>query len=281
VGKLPLIGLLASSEPYEDLSSIRALGLDHVAVQIDTDNHHWRDDLAQQMDVADAIGAPVQLYLRGPMPDHLPEELNPIEVVLNDVGEAEWSADRVDQVRERFPGIPVIAASRENFTELNRDPVPLTGLSGHGFGVNPQVHAFDNRSIVEATESLATLVRDTRRLGLDWVSVGPLTFEPRQWSSRTPDVRLTSPFYAAWILASLRNLAAGGANRVTLGFTHGERGLTQNLDAMALLQTVLAPNGEIATILPTSTPLERQSLQVGDQEITADFLAETVTYATR
>ena len=271
VAQLPLIGLLASTEPFEDLTEIRAIGLDHIGVVVDQQNRQWRDDLAQQLDVAEAVQAPIQLYLRGSLPEALPEELAPVEIVLADVGEIEWSTDRVEQVRNRFPGIPIVAASWENFTELNRNPVPLSGLTGLGFGVNPQVHAFDDHSIVEATETLASLVRDARQFGVDWISVGPLTFEPRHWDSRPVDPRLATPFSTAWILACLLNLAIGHANRVTIGFTHGKRGLSENQSSIELLKTLLAHGPKSITIPPAADPLNFQSIHLEDRELSADF----------
>jgi hypothetical protein len=275
---LPKIGLLASDAPFNSLAGVRDLGLDHIGVTVDAGNPDWRESLAQQLDVADAVGAPVQLYVRGPLPDKLPEELRPIEVVLADVGEGPWSEERVANVARRFPGIPIVASSADNFTELNRSCPPADGLAGFGFGVNPQVHAFDDLSIVEATETLAILVRDARQLGLPWVSVGPLTLEPRLWGQRPPDPRLATPFHAVWLLASLRNLVAGGADRVTLGFTHGPRGIASNPEILQLLTYLLSRKWHAATAVPAPEPLVRQSLRLGNQIVTADFEQGTVIY---
>jgi D-apionolactonase len=268
---LPKIGVMASTEPFEDLSAIQSIGFHHVGVLIDSDNHDWRDDLAQQLDVADAIGAPVQLFIRGELPTHLPAELAPIEVVLGDVGTRPWSMERVQEVANRFPGIPIVAASPDNFTELNRDHVASTGLTGYGFGVNPQVHAFDDRSIFEATETLSTLTENCRGLGLPWVSIGPITFEPRHWSTRTPDPRLSTPFHTAWWLRCILHFSIAGADRVTIGFSHGPRGATANADLLNLLSSIMTERRAQSEIRLGRLPLEPQSLSIGNQKWTVIF----------
>lgn len=110
------------------------------------------------------------------------------------------------------------------FTEFNRARPPLGDAGFAGFSLNPQVHAFDDRSIVETLDGQSAVAQNAARLsGGRGVAVGPITLRPRFNPNGGPadphDPRQDTPFAAAWTLAGVRRLAAGGAESLTYSDT--------------------------------------------------------------
>jgi len=110
------------------------------------------------------------------------------------------------------------------------------------YSLNPQVHAFDNLSLVENLAAQAETVRSARGLAGDLpLIISPVTLRPRRNAHAPPGVTLDSPaelpfavdprqmslFGAAWTLGSLKYLAESGAHSVTYYETTGWRGVME------------------------------------------------------
>ncbi len=98
------------------------------------------------------------------------------------------------------------------FVDLNRDRPAMSDFDGVAFGATPQVHAFDERSIMENVHGLRDVVLTAREIaGGKAVAVGPLVFKNRrqEW-----DDRLEMNLGEAWLLASLAILSEAGADAV-------------------------------------------------------------------
>jgi hypothetical protein len=139
------------------------------------------------------------------------------------------------------PGVPLAAGTNAYFTELNRGPRPVFA-DQVVYSVNPQIHAFDNGSLVETLRMQGLAVENARRLsGGKPIVVSPVTLKPRFNAVATGavpppppgelpdqvDVRQMSLFGAAWTLGSIANLAASGAVSVTYYETTGWRGVVE------------------------------------------------------
>ena len=86
--------------------------------------------------------------------------------------------------RARAAGLPaaVGGGSRTDFAQLNMQPalIPFAELDFVTYAINPQVHAFDDLSIVETLGVQAATVESARALAGDRpVVVGPITLRPR------------------------------------------------------------------------------------------------------
>ncbi|MGH9188310.1 MAG: hypothetical protein ACRD0U_21285 [Acidimicrobiales bacterium] len=148
--------------------------------------------------------------------------------------------------------------STANFADLNRAVLPLPLLDVVTYAVNPQVHAFDERSIVETLQAQAATVDSARRLagGLP-LTVGPVTLRPRFnpvatgiQPAPTPgelpptvDPRQAAPFIAAWTIGSVAALAS--ADSVTYLETAGWRGLFARRDPTLAHPRFLAAPGSV------------------------------------
>ncbi len=137
-------------------------------------------------------------------------------------------------LRPRLPaGVPLAAGSAIGFCELNRRWPPLEGVDGIFWAVNPQVHAFDDQSVLETPEVQGEQARSAHALapGRE-LHVGPVTFLQNRVLGRrdlapgeAADARQASLLGAAWTAASCKYLAESGASSVTYFECAGWRGL--------------------------------------------------------
>jgi len=144
--------------------------------------------------------------------------------------ESSTSREWLTRARAALKGAPVGGGTNVFFTELNRTRPDPAWLDVACYSINPQVHAFDNRSLVENLEPQgATLVSARAFLGSAKVAVTPVTLAQRfnQFSGKPnpPDPREGTPFAAAWFSGSVKYLAEAGADSVTYGMTKGAEAL--------------------------------------------------------
>ncbi len=138
--------------------------------------------------------------------------------------------------------------SRAYFTDLNRaTDLPLEGMDVVGYTLNPQVHAFDNASLVETLAGQAATVTSARAIiGDRHLAVGPVTLRPRfnpdaAASEPEPDQTALPPsvdprqlslFAAGWTLGSIHRLVEAGADSLTYYETVGWRGVMERDGAL-------------------------------------------------
>jgi hypothetical protein len=140
------------------------------------------------------------------------------------------------------PGIAIGGGSNAYFTELNRDRPDLNAADIVCYSLNPQVHAFDNTSLVENALAIAATVESARHIYPDKpIAVTPITLKPRFNPDATGasggerpdclptnvDPRQMSLFGAGWTLAAVGALAQSGASSATLYETLGWRGVME------------------------------------------------------
>jgi hypothetical protein len=123
------------------------------------------------------------------------------------------------------------------------------------YDLNPQVHQFDNASMVEALNGQAWTIRTVREfLGEVPLAVGPVTL------GRAPDERQASLFCAAWTVGSLRRMCEGRAWSATYYGTTGPGGLMASGDGPVypvyhVFADVAEFAGGVALALGVSHPL--------------------------
>jgi hypothetical protein len=174
------------------------------------------------------------------------------------------------------PGAPIGGGTNAYFTELNRERPDPSWLDVACYSINPQVHAFDDRSLVENLEPQGDTVRSARRfLGARPIAVTPVTLAPRfnaslrEYKPNPPDSRQPSLFAAAWAAASVKYLAEAGAASVTMFEATGGGGLMDVRASPAAYPVwhvlarlaQLAPNA-IVRPLTSSDPLRVAALWV-------------------
>jgi hypothetical protein len=138
------------------------------------------------------------------------------------------------------PKAKIGAGANAYFTELNRGRPPVSVLDFVSYSINPQVHAFDNASMVETLAGQAYTVESAKAFaGNAPVVISPVTlrarFNPSATSAESapPPGELPSPvdprqmslFGAGWTLGSIKHLAASGIESVTYYEATGWRGV--------------------------------------------------------
>ncbi|HEX6933598.1 MAG TPA: hypothetical protein VF162_15740, partial [Streptosporangiaceae bacterium] len=164
-------------------------------------------------------------------------------------GEESSSARTVEAVRDALEaaglgGVPVISGTNIYFNELNRHRIPPGPADGLAWSVNPQIHAFDDFSLMENLQAQPDTVATARFFAPGTrCYVTPVTLRPRfnavavtdqefpvgglPWQV---DVRQPSLFGAAWTLGSLAALAGAGADGLTYYDTQGPAGVVEGQD---------------------------------------------------
>jgi hypothetical protein len=152
--------------------------------------------------------------------------------------ESSTSRDWLTRAKSILKGAPVGGGTNVFFTELNRTRPDPAWLDVACYSINPQVHAFDNRSLVENLEPQgATVVSARAFLGTAKIAVTPVTLAQRfnQFSGKPnpPDPREGSAFAAAWFSSSVKYLAEAGADSVTYGMARGADALAPILEFLS------------------------------------------------
>jgi hypothetical protein len=263
----PTIGLGQASDdaPVSETEAghLKLLRPAHLRVDLLLRDPGFPDRLERADETAGAIGTRLELALH--VTDRAEAELRKLAWRLADLHaevarllvfhESEAStAARWVRLAQRIlgavvPEAPVGLGTDASFTELNRErPDPDVG-DCVTYSVNPQVHAFDEASIVETLEGQAMTARTARGFsGERSVVVSPVTlrmrFNPNATGPEPPppegklppqvDPRQMSLFTAAWTVGSIGALAEGGASSVTYYETTGWRGVMERHEGSPL-----------------------------------------------
>ncbi len=333
LGPLPRLGLGVASHGQQltatEIARLRALRLDHLRVDLRLAQADWRDRLAQATAAANALDTALEVALT--LTDNAEAELAALVSALPDLAppvarwlvfherEAVMSARWTTLARRILgPASPAALGGGTDayFTQLNRDRPDLAPLDLVSFSINPQVHAFDNASLIETLTMQAAVVESARQFTGDTpLAISPLTLRPRFNPDATAppvaldpaqlppevDPRQMSLFAAAWTVGSLAALAPTGIASATYYETTGPRGVLATADAApwppfdALpgaafpVYHVLAAVGVLreGTVLPvtTSDPLRAAALAIRHDDrihiLLANLLPEPRTIALR
>lgn len=257
--KLPRLGLgIASHDAglsQVDQKQLAGLHLDHLRADVHLNTPAARTQLSRAAEECRALGCGLELALfltddAGPALDAL-ASLFPLSVAVSRIlvfheSEQVTAVRWVRQVRDRLgallPDVPIGGGTNLYFAELNRSRPDAAGFDAVAYSVNPQVHASDERSLVENLEAQRDTVNTARLFcGAVPVVVSPVTLKPRfnpdavgpEPAARpgelppAVDPRQMSLFAAAWTLGSVKQLAEAGADSVTYYETTGWRGIKE------------------------------------------------------
>lgn len=296
---LPRLGLGMASHGQAlsatEVARLRALNLDHLRVDLKFAEPDYAVVLQQATAEAHALGVTLHVALH--LTDAATAELATFAQLLQTVKppvsawlvfherEKTTSDPWVQLVRQALaaydPVAKIGAGTNVYFTELNRSRPPVQVLDVVAYSLNPQVHAFDNNSLVETLAAQAATVNSARQFCGDLpLLISPVTLQPRFNPNATGpepmlgpgelppqvDPRQMALLGAGWTLGSIKYLAEGGAASVTYYETTGWRGVMETADGASVpekfrsipgavfpLYHVLADVGEFSggEVLPT------------------------------
>jgi hypothetical protein len=156
---------------------------------------------------------------------------------------SKWMQLVREHLASSLPGVQFVGGTNGNFAELNRQPPDMSVMDGVSYTINPQVHASDERSMVEALEAQGATVLTARSYcGSLPISISSVTLKPPFNQAATEEIapedpdelptsvdpRQMSLFTAAWTVGSIYSLAVGGADSVTYYETLGWKGLIES-----------------------------------------------------
>lgn len=137
----------------------------------------------------------------------------------------------------------IIGGTDLYFTELNRNQSAVDFVDRVNFSINPQVHSFDDRTLIQNTATQKTIAKNAHRIANGKkVSIGPITLRPRynpnatepdKDVSNTPlpssvDARQRTWFAEGWAAMSIRSLTESASiSAVTYFETLGWRGIRE------------------------------------------------------
>ena len=283
---LPVIGFGAGKNESigaEDLERLRALAPGYVHTELDLGADDWRESLDRAAERALALGVALNLSVVArrsedggwgelattvkALPVALVFVFPPVhEAVTFPRDDLATHPETVDTAKAAFRDTGSTAriggGARAYFTELNRavDFLPVRKLDAVMFTLNPQVHAFDNLSIVETLTMQSEVVRSARAIvGSRPLIVGPITLRPR-WnpnatSAPAPpgpdelppsvDPRQMSLFAAAWTVGSLQRMASAGVDAATYFDLAGWRGLLEGHERLTRRELFPSDPGQL------------------------------------
>lgn len=248
------LGLADGTMPQAVVDGLRALDLAHVRIDLDPSHNDLGKELDRAWQTAKSINAQLEIALHlGESPDvDLQAMANAVKTVKP--GVVRWLifgrtakttppgfAARARAILQPLtPDADIGGGTNAYFTELNRFHPNVEELDVIAYSINPQVHAFDNLSIIESLEAQPMTVTSARQFAEGHpLVISPITLRPRfnpnaTGPEREPepdelpadvDPRQSSQFAAAWTLGSIAHLSYADVSALTFYQTHGLRGI--------------------------------------------------------
>jgi D-apionolactonase len=272
------LGLASHCESLTDgeFAQLRSLPLAHLRVDLKLGSADWPSVWERAVREAGRLGIGLELALLWPREGEadasefqrrLRSSSVPIARVLAlREGEAATTPQTLALARQVVAdwNVPVGGGSDANFCELNREQAlgrfPATEADFLFWSINPQVHAFDDRSVMQTLEAQSDTVKSARAFSgtkplvispvtlkqrFNPVATGPEPAPPPGELPRPVDPRQRTPFGAAWTLGSFAALAASGAQSVTFYETTGWRGVMETATGSPLPQKFPSQPGEV------------------------------------
>ena len=246
---LPKIGLQVSSE-VDTLSKIQiqrlqALKLNHLHVKLVLSDENFAAKLRKATRQANALKLNLHTTLQ--LGENPADELTqlaqtlkkikpPITVCL--INEADKELFRIAHKHLKpLLGDALLGTSQDtNYVELNRARPTDELVQVVSYGINPQIHAIDNASIIETLPIQGVSVQSAKQfIGNRKLVVGPITFRPQPINQQPAsgelpanvDTRQPSLFVAGWTLGSIQSLAEANTKLATYYESVGWKGILE------------------------------------------------------
>lgn len=242
-----------------EVDQLKPLGLSHLRADVFLSSHAWQNELSAALHDASQLSVPLELALffgtdvpaEGQQFIHFVQSRNvPLYSVLLFQADTFITTDAllnqvVPEFRANLPGVLLGGGTDGNFVELNRHRFDFGLVDFLTYSINPQVHAFDDQTLLENVAAQADTVCSARALsGGKPIHISPVTLRPRYnpdalsggvRDAPPADPRLLTDFGAEWTRRSLQTLLQAGAASVTYYETHGPRGLVNGAEVYPVL----------------------------------------------
>lgn len=264
-GPMPAIGFAAADEPAlltsREIALLLRIPFAHYRAELDLETG-WKNTLAIHSANAKALGTALELVLF--FTDNYVEEVS--DFITTIAGEASIISSILPLhkaykttplflqehfypvLKKSFPAIMAGYGTDAYFTELNRQRPEHGGYDFVSFSLNPQVHGFDEKTLLENIETIPDMIRTIRSFTDKPVYFSPVTFRKRKNHDGAAgtrhnlvnnfDERQHTWFGAGWFLLCLFQLR--DMHQVTFFKTTGDSGMIGTANESTPLYQVLA-----------------------------------------
>jgi hypothetical protein len=232
---LPDLGLNITKNFSEvDHNEFSQLGINHLRLNLDLDDFSELD-FSRAVGLSKQLNLKLDLALKAATVGDLTEFIESSHELISEVRNLLIFSKSHKVTPEEF-----IAAAREllgakqsisggtdlYFTEINRGTPVVPGIDQINFSLNPQVHSFDDRTLIQNLATQEVIAINAARIAGDKaISVGPITLRPRFNPNATQpdrdvsndslpasvDARQMTWFAEAWTAISIKYLTQSGA----------------------------------------------------------------------
>lgn len=275
--KIPEIGVCSTSRVEKltknEAEILKQFSFSHLRAEIHLFKSAWKIELEKCIAESNLLELPLFLVIY--FSDNFIAELENLKKSVNSfqvnvkyilmVGKNHLPDDDLfekvyPEIKAIFPAAKIGAGVNAYFAELNRNRPQSAKAEFISFAVCPQIHAFDDFTLVENLEAQKYVVKSAKHLFPDkQIFVSPLTLkqrfnvvatsdEPEVETVELPpqvDVRQNSVFAAQWLLGSLKFMTQLGIDLVTYFETVGWRGFIQGDFDAWVPEKFLARKGDI------------------------------------
>lgn len=239
--ELPGLGVCLSADDLSrqdaQLLELAALELDHMRVDVEATSSDAVATVSRASAVTAALGTalhvavtcsdPAELAVFADLPDSVVERVRTLYVFSSKdkVTSDSWANAARIALGEGWSEVLLGGGTDLYFTELNREPPDPLAFDALNFSLNPQVHAFDDRTLIQNAMTQQVVAADAPRItDPARISVSPISLRPRFNPNATDpasdvsntdlpndvDARQQTYFGANWTAMSIKYLAAPG-----------------------------------------------------------------------
>ena len=250
---LPDIGLNIAEEYSEsDHDEFNEIGIGHLRLNLDLDKKS-KVNFSGAVKLSKKLGLKLDLALKATSINQITEFLHSNEELTTVVrnllifskAHKVTPAEFVATAREFLGPEKIISAGTDlYFTEINRGSAVVPGVDQVNFSLNPQVHSFDDRTLIQNLATQEVIALNAARIaGSKRISVGPITLRPRFNPNATQpdkdvsntalpasvDNRQRTWFNEAWTAISIKYLThSNSVNSATYFESVGWRGIRES-----------------------------------------------------
>ncbi|PKK35170.1 hypothetical protein BWI96_18340 [Siphonobacter sp. SORGH_AS_0500] len=211
----------------KEIELLRKLSPSHIRLELDLTEKHWQETFFAAFREIEKLNIPILLAVLidlNAVPDlnvFKSKSLIKEVVLLNENGLTtnELLEQALPLLESRWPTLRMGGGTTNFFVEFNRNPFEYARVDFVSYSICPQVHCFDEVSIVENLAGQAETVRSAIQLSEKPVQISPVRFADQT------DERLQTPFAASWTIGSYKYLAEAGAEAITYYDLFGPDGI--------------------------------------------------------
>ncbi len=245
------VGQRANGQPMDSTEAVllKKLNLSHLRADVFFYLPDWQTRLTNAISDAQQVNIPLELAVffgENPVDELqdlyqflLPQSITVRHLLIFNAATLTTSDALlravVPMIRADWPDVLIGGGTDDNFATLNRNRFNVDLVDFVTYSINPQVHAFDDLTLLENIAGQAETVLTAKHIsGGKPIHISPVTLLPRYTTiagtaterQATPaDPRQTTMFGADWTRQSIDTLAKAGVASITYYESHGPAGL--------------------------------------------------------